>query len=177
MGEFHLCCRELGHVAERDGDGSDSTASAASTELVRPFSNRSRRRRILGNCRLLNPGIRSSNRVFLQLSRIEGRQAFGFDPMCIAVFLWRCHPLYRFFLLHNRDEYHGRSSVMVEWGGRTTIGRERYFGWRDLACLFEEWEDGLYHKCSGNPKHPSSQDQRGPPHSVLAGEICFKLYP
>ena len=28
--------------------------------------------------------------------------------MCIAVFLWRAHPLYPLILLLNRDEYHSR---------------------------------------------------------------------
>ncbi|QHN94138.1 uncharacterized protein DS421_17g598680 [Arachis hypogaea] len=49
--------------------------------------------------------------------------------MCIALFLWQAHPLYPFFLLSNRDEYHNRPTKAVSWwedcddivGGRDEI--------------------------------------------------------
>ncbi|WVZ18318.1 hypothetical protein V8G54_005640 [Vigna mungo] len=33
--------------------------------------------------------------------------------MCIALFLWQCHPLYPFLLLNNRDEYHSRQAFFL----------------------------------------------------------------
>jgi len=33
--------------------------------------------------------------------------------MCIALFLWQCHPLYPFLLLNNRDEYHNRQAFFL----------------------------------------------------------------
>ncbi|XP_056169951.1 uncharacterized protein LOC115672828 isoform X3 [Syzygium oleosum] len=56
--------------------------------------------------------------------------------MCIAVFLWQAHPLYPFFLLHNRDEYHGRPTEPVAWwdNGEILGGRDGLAGGTWLAC-------------------------------------------
>ncbi|PKI66527.1 hypothetical protein CRG98_013091 [Punica granatum] len=58
--------------------------------------------------------------------------------MCIAVFLWRCHPLYQFFLLHNRDEYHDRPAEALAWwdseGVQILGGRDVLAGGTWLAC-------------------------------------------
>ncbi|CAI0471347.1 unnamed protein product [Linum tenue] len=52
--------------------------------------------------------------------------------MCIAVFLWRAHPLYPFLLLLNRDEFHSRPTTPLGWwrdgGGDGAI---EFLGGRD----------------------------------------------
>lgn len=45
--------------------------------------------------------------------------------MCIGVFIWQAHPLYPFLLLLNRDEYHDRLTIPLEWweqGGDQILG-------------------------------------------------------
>ncbi|KAL3722828.1 hypothetical protein ACJRO7_035090 [Eucalyptus globulus] len=56
--------------------------------------------------------------------------------MCIAVFLWQAHPLYPFFLLHNRDEYRSRPTEPVAWwdNGEILGGRDGLAGGTWLAC-------------------------------------------
>ncbi|KAL3722829.1 hypothetical protein ACJRO7_035091 [Eucalyptus globulus] len=56
--------------------------------------------------------------------------------MCIAVFLWLAHPLYPFFLLHNRDEYRSRPTEPVAWwdNGEILGGRDGLAGGTWLAC-------------------------------------------
>ncbi|RZC88076.1 hypothetical protein C5167_015877 [Papaver somniferum] len=56
--------------------------------------------------------------------------------MCIAVFIWLAHPLYPFFLLLNRDEYHDRPTEPVSWWGDGDIlgGRDEVAGGTWLAC-------------------------------------------
>lgn len=56
--------------------------------------------------------------------------------MCIAVFLWRAHPLYPLILLLNRDEYHSRPTRQLEWwdGGEILGGRDELAGGTWLAC-------------------------------------------
>ncbi|XP_024031381.1 transport and Golgi organization protein 2 homolog [Morus notabilis] len=55
--------------------------------------------------------------------------------MCIAVFLWQSHPLYPFFLLLNRDEYHSRATEALGWweGGEILGGRDGLAGGTWLA--------------------------------------------
>lgn len=55
--------------------------------------------------------------------------------MCIAVFLWKAHPLYPFLLLLNRDEYHSRPTKPLDWwkgdkilGGRDELGGGTWLG-------------------------------------------------
>ncbi|CAM8898751.1 unnamed protein product [Rhodiola kirilowii] len=56
--------------------------------------------------------------------------------MCIAVFMWKAHPLYPFFLLLNRDEYHNRDTKPLGWweGGEILGGRDEVAGGTWLAC-------------------------------------------
>lgn len=56
--------------------------------------------------------------------------------MCIAAFLWQAHPLYPFFLLLNRDEYHSRPTKPLEWWECNEIlgGRDGLAGGTWLAC-------------------------------------------
>ncbi|KAH7518254.1 hypothetical protein FEM48_Zijuj09G0152000 [Ziziphus jujuba var. spinosa] len=56
--------------------------------------------------------------------------------MCIAVFLWRAHPVYPFLLLLNRDEYHSRPTEPLAWwdGGEILGGRDGLAGGTWLAC-------------------------------------------
>lgn len=56
--------------------------------------------------------------------------------MCIAVFLWRAHPLYPFILLLNRDEYHSRPTRPLGWweGDEILGGRDEVAGGTWLAC-------------------------------------------
>ncbi|KAI3980636.1 hypothetical protein MKX01_025201 [Papaver californicum] len=56
--------------------------------------------------------------------------------MCTAVFIWQAHPLYPFFLLLNRDEYHDRPTEPVSWWGDGDIlgGRDEVAGGTWLAC-------------------------------------------
>ncbi|XP_059458295.1 uncharacterized protein LOC132187878 [Corylus avellana] len=56
--------------------------------------------------------------------------------MCIAVFLWRAHPLYPFILMLNRDEYHSRSTRPLGWweGDEILGGRDEVAGGTWLAC-------------------------------------------
>ncbi|KAK3412850.1 hypothetical protein EUGRSUZ_I01529 [Eucalyptus grandis] len=61
--------------------------------------------------------------------------------MCIAVFLWQAHPLYLFFLLHNRDEYHSRPTEPVAWWDNGEI-----LGGRDGLA------DGTWQACSRDGK-------------------------
>ncbi|XP_031383081.1 transport and Golgi organization protein 2 homolog isoform X2 [Punica granatum] len=51
--------------------------------------------------------------------------------MCIAVFLWRSHPLYPLLLLHNRDEYYSRPTEALAWWGSP---RGRILGGRDVSA-------------------------------------------
>ncbi|KAK6946535.1 Transport and Golgi organization protein 2 [Dillenia turbinata] len=55
--------------------------------------------------------------------------------MCIAVFLWKAHPLYPFLLLLNRDEFHNRPSKGLHWwedreivGGRDVLAGATWLG-------------------------------------------------
>ncbi|XP_010531519.1 PREDICTED: transport and Golgi organization protein 2 homolog [Tarenaya hassleriana] len=55
--------------------------------------------------------------------------------MCIAVFLWRSHPLYPLLLFLNRDEYHNRpTEPLRRWedgemvGGRDVVGGGTWLG-------------------------------------------------
>lgn len=56
--------------------------------------------------------------------------------MCIAVFIWKSHPLYPFLLLLNRDEYHNRPTTPLRWwdGGEILGGRDEQAGGTWLAC-------------------------------------------
>lgn len=56
--------------------------------------------------------------------------------MCIAVFLWRAHPLYPLILLLNRDEYHNRPTRPLGWweGAEILGGRDEVAGGTWLAC-------------------------------------------
>ncbi|PON89910.1 Transport and Golgi organization protein [Trema orientale] len=56
--------------------------------------------------------------------------------MCIAVFLWQAHPLYPFFLLLNRDEYHSRPTEGLAWrkGEEILGGKDGLAGGTWLAC-------------------------------------------
>ncbi|KAF8013226.1 hypothetical protein BT93_I1175 [Corymbia citriodora subsp. variegata] len=56
--------------------------------------------------------------------------------MCVALFLWQAHPLYPFFLLHNRDEYYSRPAQPVAWwdNGEILGGRDGLAGGTWLAC-------------------------------------------
>ncbi|KHN09130.1 Ser/Thr-rich protein T10 in DGCR region [Glycine soja] len=57
--------------------------------------------------------------------------------MCIALFLWQCHPLYPFLLLNNRDEYHNRQPTKpVSWWEDCDIlaGRDEIAMGTWLAC-------------------------------------------
>ncbi|KZV53855.1 transport and Golgi organization 2 [Dorcoceras hygrometricum] len=56
--------------------------------------------------------------------------------MCIAVFIWRSHPLYPFLLLLNRDEYHNRPTKPLGWwdDGEILGGRDELAGGTWLAC-------------------------------------------
>ncbi|XP_028235768.1 transport and Golgi organization 2 homolog [Glycine soja] len=56
--------------------------------------------------------------------------------MCIALFLWQCHPLYPFLLLNNRDEYHNRPTKPVSWWEDCDIlaGRDEIAMGTWLAC-------------------------------------------
>ncbi|CAK9177920.1 unnamed protein product [Ilex paraguariensis] len=55
--------------------------------------------------------------------------------MCIAVFLWKAHPLYPFLILLNRDEYHNRPTKSLAWweGGEILGGRDEQAGGTWLA--------------------------------------------
>nr|XP_004231534.1 transport and Golgi organization 2 homolog [Solanum lycopersicum] len=56
--------------------------------------------------------------------------------MCIAVFIWKAHPLYPFLLFLNRDEYHNRPTKPLSWWEDTDIlgGRDEVAGGTWLAC-------------------------------------------
>ncbi|KAI5679592.1 hypothetical protein M9H77_00819 [Catharanthus roseus] len=59
--------------------------------------------------------------------------------MCIAVFLWKDHPLYPFLLLLNRDEYHHRPTLPLAWwedeeDPHILGGRDCLAGGTWLAC-------------------------------------------
>ncbi|GFP86993.1 transport and golgi organization 2 homolog [Phtheirospermum japonicum] len=56
--------------------------------------------------------------------------------MCIAVFIWKSHPLYPFLLLSNRDEYHNRPTTPLGWWEDSKIlgGRDGEAGGTWLAC-------------------------------------------
>uniref|UniRef100_A0A803NJ95 Uncharacterized protein n=2 Tax=Cannabis sativa TaxID=3483 RepID=A0A803NJ95_CANSA len=56
--------------------------------------------------------------------------------MCIAAFLWQTHPLYPFFLLLNRDEYHTRPTEPLAWwnGDEILGGKDGLAGGTWLAC-------------------------------------------
>ncbi|KAI3447886.1 hypothetical protein Pfo_004551 [Paulownia fortunei] len=56
--------------------------------------------------------------------------------MCIAVFVWKSHPLYPFLLLLNRDEYHNRPTTPLGWweDGEILGGRDGQAGGTWLAC-------------------------------------------
>uniref|UniRef100_A0A7N0ZSR3 Ser/Thr-rich protein T10 in DGCR region n=1 Tax=Kalanchoe fedtschenkoi TaxID=63787 RepID=A0A7N0ZSR3_KALFE len=56
--------------------------------------------------------------------------------MCIAVFMWKAHPLYPFFLLLNRDEFHDRDTKPLGWweDGKILGGRDGVAGGTWLAC-------------------------------------------
>lgn len=87
--------------------------------------------------------------------------------MCIAVFIWKAHPLYPFLLLLNRDEYHNRPTIPLGWwqdDPHILGGRDAVAGGTWLACS----KDGrvafltnvreLLHPCS----FPSSSPQQLP---------------
>lgn len=56
--------------------------------------------------------------------------------MCIAVFIWKAHPLYPFLLLLNRDEYHSRPTKPLAWweGDKILGGRDELGGGTWLGC-------------------------------------------
>ncbi|KAK4424006.1 hypothetical protein Salat_1594000 [Sesamum alatum] len=56
--------------------------------------------------------------------------------MCIAVFIWKSHPIYPFLLLLNRDEYHNRPTTALRWweDGEIVGGRDEQAGGTWLAC-------------------------------------------
>ncbi|PHT33086.1 hypothetical protein CQW23_29423 [Capsicum baccatum] len=57
--------------------------------------------------------------------------------MCIAVFLWKAHPLYPFLLFLNRDEYHDRPTKPLAWwedDSHILGGRDEVAGGTWLAC-------------------------------------------
>ncbi|XP_059300025.1 uncharacterized protein LOC132052480 [Lycium ferocissimum] len=56
--------------------------------------------------------------------------------MCIAVFIWKVHPLYPFLLFLNRDEYHDRPTKPLAWWEDSDIlgGRDELAGGTWLAC-------------------------------------------
>ncbi|KAL3618094.1 hypothetical protein CASFOL_038415 [Castilleja foliolosa] len=56
--------------------------------------------------------------------------------MCIAVFIWKSHPLYPFLLLSNRDEYHNRPTTPLGWweDGEILGGRDDEAGGTWLSC-------------------------------------------
>ncbi|XP_009612400.1 uncharacterized protein LOC107810669 [Nicotiana tabacum] len=56
--------------------------------------------------------------------------------MCIAVFIWKAHPLYPFLLFLNRDEYHNRPTKPLAWWEDSDIvgGRDEVAGGTWLAC-------------------------------------------
>ncbi|KAH0716827.1 hypothetical protein KY290_013395 [Solanum tuberosum] len=56
--------------------------------------------------------------------------------MCIAVFIWKAHPLYPFHLFLNRDEYHSRPTKPLSWWEDSDIlgGRDEVAGGTWLAC-------------------------------------------
>ncbi|KAI4322045.1 hypothetical protein L6164_021770 [Bauhinia variegata] len=55
--------------------------------------------------------------------------------MCIAVFMWRSHPLYPFILLQNRDEFFDRPTQPLAWwpGDKILGGRDEVAGGTWLA--------------------------------------------
>ncbi|XP_052182759.1 uncharacterized protein YGR127W [Diospyros lotus] len=56
--------------------------------------------------------------------------------MCIAVFIWKAHPLYPLLLLLNRDEYHNRATKPLAWweGDQILAGRDEVAGGTWLGC-------------------------------------------
>ncbi|KAL8092197.1 hypothetical protein AgCh_034477 [Apium graveolens] len=57
--------------------------------------------------------------------------------MCIGVFMWQAHPIYPFLLLLNRDEFHDRLTIPLEWweqsGDHILGGRDGVAGGTWLA--------------------------------------------
>ncbi|XP_004290063.1 PREDICTED: transport and Golgi organization protein 2 homolog [Fragaria vesca subsp. vesca] len=57
--------------------------------------------------------------------------------MCIAAFVWQCHPRYPFLLLLNRDEYFNRGTAPLAWwddNNRILGGRDAVEGGTWMAC-------------------------------------------
>lgn len=53
--------------------------------------------------------------------------------MCIAVFIWQAHPLYPFFLLLNRDEYHTRWVLILM--ASFYVSFYWVLGWNEMKLL------------------------------------------
>ncbi|KAK1373746.1 Ser/Thr-rich T10 in DGCR region [Heracleum sosnowskyi] len=51
--------------------------------------------------------------------------------MCIGAFIWQAHPIYPFLLVLNRDEYHDRLTIPLEWWEQGGGGGVEILGGRD----------------------------------------------